>query len=65
MIPFLLFGQDLCPALIRQIEGVSNIWSTEKSGHLLVMQQMEVDVNLSHAGEINDIFMMCTRHKSH
>ena len=65
MIPFLLFGQDLCPALIRQIEGVSKIWSTEKSGHLLVMQQMEVDVTLSHAREITVVFMVCTRHKSH
>ena len=30
MIPFLLVGQDLCPAVIRQIEGISKNIEYEK-----------------------------------
>jgi hypothetical protein len=51
--------------VIRQIEGFSKNMEYEKSGYLLVMQQMEVDVNLFHAREITVAFMVCTRHKSH
>jgi len=56
MTPFLISGQDLSRPVIRQVEGNSKTWSMDKSGHLLVLLQMSVNVNLFHASGFTIFF---------